>query len=111
MAFCASDDTHFRLEQIGINEERYEKAVRAALQLQNTHTINFFELMDKELAGSKEFLYQCHKRFMKDFGKRNLVISRLNQDLDCVDIRDPDDPNQITNTKKLKEMYKLLCKF
>ena len=111
MAFCASDDTQFRLNQIGKSEESYEKAVRAALKLQDKHISNFFELMEKELGGSKEFVIQCHKKFMKDFGKRNLVISRLNQDLDCVDIRDPNTPNQITNTKKLTEMYKLLCKF
>ena len=47
---------------------------------------------------------------MKDIGKRNLVIGRLNQDLDCVDVRDPQDPNQISNSKKLIDMYKILCK-
>ena len=66
--------------------------------------------MDQQLKGSKEFLLKSHKLFMKDIGKRNLVISRLNQDLDCVDIRDPSSPNQIQNTKKLTEVYKLLCK-
>ena len=66
--------------------------------------------MDTQIKGSEKFLLECHKLFMKDIGKRNLVISRLNQDLDCVDIRDPNDPNQIQNTKRLLEMYKILCK-
>ena len=78
MAFCASDDTRFRLNMIGKNKEVYEKAVRAAIKLQDNHINNFFELMDRELPGSKEFVLKSHKKFMKDFGKRILVISRLN---------------------------------
>ena len=53
---------------------------------------------------------QCHKKFMRDVGKRNLVVGRVSQDLDCVDISDPDRTQQIQNTPKLIEMYKLLCK-
>lgn len=68
-------------------------------------------MMDKLLPGSEKFLMECHKKFMKDVGKRNLVISRMNQDLDCIDIRDPNDPNQINNTPRLIEMYKQLCKY
>ena len=49
--------------------------------------------MDKKLKGSKQFVLESHKMFMKDIGKRNLVISKLNQDLDCIDIRDPEDPD------------------
>lgn len=36
---------------------------------------------------------------MQDIGKRSLVVSRMNQDLDCVDVRNPNDPNQVRNSK------------
>ena len=44
----------------------------------------------------------------EDIGKRSLVISRVNQDLDCVDVRHPDDPTQVNNSKVLLDLYKRL---
>ena len=110
MAYHAGNETRSRLETIGQDEVLYKYKVEQALKLQEAQTIKFLSLMDKQIKGSEKFLLDSHKRFMKDIGKRNLVISRLNQDLDCVDIRDPSDPNQIQNSKKLKDMYKTLCK-
>jgi len=46
----------------------------------------------------------------EDIGKRSLVISRINQDLDCVDVRNPNDPTQVNNTPKLIELYKTMSK-
>jgi len=67
--------------------------------------------MERCLSGAdaRHFLLESHARFMRDIGKRSFVISRLNQDLDCVDIRDLNDPNQISNAAKLIELYKELC--
>ena len=66
---------------------------------------------DQCLTGSnvRKFLLESHKKFIgADIGKRSLVISRINQDLDCVDIRHPNDPNQVNNTPKLIQLYKQL---
>ena len=42
-------------------------------------TDRFFGIMETHLYGQepKKFLEECHKHFMRDVGKRNLVISRL----------------------------------
>ena len=95
MAFHAADETRTRLEEIGKDEALYKYKVDKAIKLQVTQAKKFIAIMEKQLKGSEKFLLDSHKRFMKDIGKRNLVIGRLNQDLDCVDIRDPNDPNQI----------------
>ncbi len=47
---------------------------------------------------------------MQDVGKRNLVISRLNPDLDCIDVRDPKAMTHIPNQEKLVQLYKTLIK-
>ena len=43
-------------------------------------TDRFFAIMDAHLKGmhARKFLEDSHKHYMKDFGKRNLVINRLN---------------------------------
>ena len=89
MAYHVSDNTRQRLELIDNYEESYNIKKKLALELQDDTTSKFIKIMEQRHKGSEHFLLESHKRFMKDIGKRNLVISRLNQDLDCVDIRDP----------------------
>jgi len=101
MAFHADDDTRARLQLLaGKEETKYPEAVKEAIRLQEKLTIKFIGIMEEWLKGreARKFLVECHKKFMKDVGKRNLVIGRLNQDLDCVDICDPVSTKQIANT-------------
>ena len=51
-------------------------------------------------------MLESHQKYMKDIGKRSIVIQRINRDLDCVDIRDHRYPSPINNSKKLVELYK-----
>lgn len=91
MAFLAADQTEDRLKLIDSDKAAYMVAVQEAIKLQADLTTKFLGIMDKWMRGSssRKFLLESHIKFMKDIGKRNLVISRLNQDLDCVEIRDP----------------------
>lgn len=93
MAFYAEDDTRARLATLKRNDkDGYKTAVAKAIALQTSLTERFIVIMDRHYAGSqaRHFLMTCHKKFMRDVGKRNLVVGRVSQDLDCVDISDPD---------------------
>lgn len=111
MAFHAADSSRSRLELIGKDDAKYTEAVQQAIELQQDMTDKFFAILDSHMYGrdAKKFLEELHRHYMKDVGKRNLVISRLNQDLDCVEIGDPAAPGQINNTPTLIDLYKRLC--
>ena len=81
MAYLVSDDSQARISLLEKDRQAdYDRAVKESIELQYKTTNFMIDVMDEWMEGRhpRWFLTTYHREFMKDLGKRNMVISRVN---------------------------------